>query len=154
MAVITKLYILNEAFDELGLAGYVFNLSPNDQMAALRKLDALVATWEAQGLTINWLFSTDPNTSDPNDEVTVPDSSLTPLTTNLAVRMAPSYGKQVSPDTKQAAAYGLNALRTQRAVIPQQRFPETLPIGTGNNFPYTVYFNNGQPQGDDLEIIP
>ena len=140
MAVITKLYILNEGFDELGLAGYVFNLSPNDQMAALRKLDALVATWEAQGLTINWGFSTDPNDSTPNDEVTIPDSALTALTTALAVRLAPSYGKTVSQDTKMAAAYGLNALRTQRAVVPQQQFPDSLPIGAGNQAIYQKYF--------------
>ena len=140
MAVTTKRYILDQAFDEIGLSGYAFNLSGNDLIAALRKLDALVATWEASGLSIGWVFSSNPDNSDPDDEITVPDASLQALATALAIRLAPSYGKQLSQDTKIAAANGLNALRTATQTIPQQQLPSNLPIGAGNKTVYQKYF--------------
>jgi hypothetical protein len=140
MATTTKLYILNEAFDEIGLADYIFNIQPNELMAALRKLDALVASWEAEGLSIGWVFSADPSNSDPNNPITVPDAALLPLATCTAIRLAPSYGKTISPETKIASITGMNALRTALANIPQQQLPNTLPIGAGNPWPYNHFF--------------
>lgn len=143
----TKRWFITEALDEIGLSSYAFNLSGSDLMAALRKLDTLIATWEAQGLTINWVFSSNYDTSDPDDAVTVPDASLQAVITNLALRIAPSFGKNVSIETRQAAWQGLNALRVSKATIPQQQYPVTTPIGEGNRTELQKYY----PQVDQLE---
>jgi len=157
MAVTTKRQILTEAFEEIGLAGYIFNLAPADVMSALRKLDALVASWEASGLTYGWPFSSNPNDSDPDDEITVPDAAIQPLVCNLALRIAPSFGKQASIETRSAALSGLNILRTQRAFIPKQQFADNVPIGSGNYRGSTLqpYFTPENPinaNGNELEL--
>lgn len=140
MAVTTKRYIVDGAFNELGLAGYIFNLSGDDIMSVLRQLDGLVATWEAQGLTIGWVFSTDPTTSTPSSEVIIPDSALQALTVNLAVIVAPSHGKQISIDTRGNAIRSLNALRSYVVSIPKMQYPDNLPLGQGNKNWNTRYF--------------
>ena len=40
----TKRQLVDDAFGTIGLSGYVFNLSPDQKQAALRKLDAMRAT--------------------------------------------------------------------------------------------------------------
>jgi len=140
MAVTNKRYIVDGALDEIGLSGYVFNLSGDDIMSVLRKLDGLVAVWESQGLTVGWVFSTDPTKTDPDDDVTIPDASLQALIVNLAVRIAPSFGKQVAFETKQTAIQSLNALRSAVVKIPQMQYPDNLPLGQGNKNWNTRYF--------------
>jgi hypothetical protein len=149
MAQTTKRFILDQAFDEIGLAGYVFNLSGSDLMSAIYKLDAMVASWESLSTSIGWVFSANPLDSDPDQQITVPDAALQPLIANLAVRLAPAFGKQVSIETKSAAIMGLNALRTRFVSIPDKVYPDNLPIGTGNRLPLS---NNFYPVTNPLEV--
>lgn len=149
MAQTTKRFILDQAFDEIGLAGYVFNLSGSDLMSAIYKLDAMVASWESLSTSIGWVFSANPLDADPDQQITVPDAALQPLIANLAVRLAPAFGKQVSIETKSAAIMGLNALRTRFVSIPDKVYPDNLPIGTGNRLPLA---NNFYPVTNPLEV--
>lgn len=149
MAITSKRFILDQAFDEIGLAGYIFNLSGSDLMSAIYKLDAMVASWEGLSTEIGWVFSANPLDADPDQQLTIPDAALQPLITNLAVRIAPSYGKQASIGTKSAAVMGLSALRTHLGQIPEKIYPDNLPIGTGNRLPI---YNTFYPLENPLDV--
>jgi len=128
----TKRQFVTAAFEEMGLADYVFDLSPEQLESALRRLDAMLMEWNAKGIRLGYASASSPQDSDLDTETNVPDSAWEAVITNLAVRIAPGYGKTVSPDTKMVAKQGYNTL-LQRATFPlEQQLPETMPSGAGN----------------------
>jgi len=128
----TKRQFVTAAFEEIGLADYVFDLSPEQLESALRRLDAMLMEWNAKGVRLGYASASSPQDSDLDTETNVPDSAWEAVITNLAVRIAPGYGKTVSPDTKMVAKQGYNTL-LQRATFPlEQQLPETMPSGAGN----------------------
>jgi len=128
----TKRQFVTAAFEEIGLADYVFDLQPEQLESALRRLDAMIAEWNAQGVRLGYAMPSSPQDSDLDEPTFVPDSAWEAIITNLAVRIAPGYGKTVSPDTKAIAKSGYNVL-LQRATFPlEKQLPETMPIGQGN----------------------
>ena len=46
----TKREFITQAFEEIGLAAYVFDLTPEQLNSALRRLDAMVGGWAATRL--------------------------------------------------------------------------------------------------------
>ena len=128
----TKRQFVTAAFEEIGLADYVFDLTPEQLESALRRLDAMLMEWNAKGIRLGYASASSPQDSDLDTETNVPDSAWEAVITNLAVRIAPGYGKTVSPDTKMVAKQGYNTL-LQRATFPlEQQLPETMPSGAGN----------------------
>lgn len=157
----TKKQLISEALGELSLQGYEFDISPEEQITALRRLDTMMATWDAKGIRLGYAFPSGPDDSDPDTESGLPDTAVETVYLNLAVRLAPGYGKQVSPDTKRSASEGFDALMAAAAMPRQQQLPNTLPRGAGNR---TVYGYPGPffpgpcrdplriAQGGDLDI--
>ena len=127
----TKQHLVESAYEELGLAGYVFDLEPEELETGLRRCDRLGAEWDALGIRIGYNIA-DHDGSSLNDESGVPDWAENAFVTNLALSIAPTIGKQPSPSTILAARRGLRALLIGNYEIPQMQMPRHMPIGTGN----------------------
>ena len=139
----TKREYIEQAFGELGLAAYVYDLTPDQLNAAGRKLDAMVAGWNSNGVRIGWPMALSPKNIDIDVDTKSPDVAHEAIFLNLAVRLAPSYGKQLSPQTSIFAdtAYS-NLLNQTSSPTPTRRFPTTMPKGAGNK-PHR--YGNGNP---------
>lgn len=136
----SKRQFVSAAFEEIGLASYAFDLQPQQLESALRRLDAMLASWNSLGIRLGYPLPSSPEFSDIDAESEVPDSANEAIITNLAVKLAPSYGKQVMPETKATARETYNTL-ISRAVLPmEQQLPGTMPAGAGNK-PWRVYDN-------------
>lgn len=128
----TKRQFVTAAFEEIGLADYVFDLSPEQLESALRRLDAMMMEWNAQGIRLGYPIASSPQDSDLDTQTNTPDSAWEAVITNLAIRIAPGYGKALMPGTKTNAKAAYNIL-LQRATFPlEKQLPETMPIGQGN----------------------
>ncbi len=134
----SKRQFLTAAFTEIGLANYVFDLQPEDLESALRRLDSMMAEWNAKGIRLAYPIPGSPQDSDLDAESEVPDSANEAIITNLAVRLAPSYGKQVSQLTLVSAKGAYNTLLSRATLPMQQQMPGTMPSGAGNK-PWRVY---------------
>ena len=127
----TKRQFVEQAFDEIGLASYIFDLQPEQLQSALRRLDTMMATWNAQGIRLAYPLPSNPQDSDLDQETDVPDSAYEAIYTNLAIRIAPSFGKQVAIEVKTTAKQAYNVL-LQRATYPiEMQLPRTMPAGAG-----------------------
>jgi hypothetical protein len=127
-----KRQFVTAAFEEIGMADYVFDLQPEQLQGALRRLDAMMMEWNALGIRLGYPIAASPQNSDLDEEANTPDSAWEAVITNLAVRIAPGYGKTVSPDTKMIAKNAYNVL-LQCATFPlEKQLPGTMPIGQGN----------------------
>jgi hypothetical protein len=128
----TKRQFVTQAFEEIGLASYVFDLTPEQLQSALRRLDTMMAAWNALGIRLGYPLPSSPNDSDLDEQTSVPDSSNEAIYTNLAIKLAPSYGKQVMPDAKVTAKESYNTLLARAAMPIEQQLPSTMPSGSGN----------------------
>ena len=100
-----KRQFISAAFEEIGLASYVFDLQPEQLDSALRRLDAMIADWNAKGIRLGYPLPSSPQDSDLDEETNVPDSAYEAIICSLAIRLAPSYGKQVMAETKTTAKH-------------------------------------------------
>ena len=127
----TKRQFVEEAFAELGMASYTFDLSPQQLDACLRRLDTMMATWNARGIRMGYPLPSSPQDSDLDTDTQVPDSANEAIITSLAIRLAPQYGKTVSLDTRTTAKQAYDTLLARAAFPIEQQFPRTLPMGAG-----------------------
>jgi hypothetical protein len=82
----SKRQFVEAAFAEIGLASYVFDLQPQDLEQALRRLDAMMAEWNAKGIRLGYPLPGSPQDSDINAESEVPDSANEAIICNLGIR--------------------------------------------------------------------
>ena len=131
----SKRQFVYAAFSEIGLASYVFDLQPEQLEVARQRLDSMMANWNGKGIRLGYPIPSSPEQGSIDEETYVPDSAHEAIICSLGIRLAPSYGKQVMPETKATAKDGYNTL-LQRATAPlEKQFPNTLPAGAGNK-PY------------------
>jgi hypothetical protein len=136
----SKRQFISAAFEEIGLASYVFDLQPEQLESALRRLDAMMADWNAKGIRLGYPLPSSPQNSSLDEETLVPDSSYEAIICSLGIRLAPSFGKQVMIETKTTAKQGYDIL-LQRATFPlEKQLPATTPSGAGNK-PWRVADN-------------
>ncbi|MEZ7524011.1 packaged DNA stabilization gp4 family protein [Burkholderia vietnamiensis] len=128
----TKRELVEAAYEEIGLAGYVFDLTDEERDTALRRLDRLASQWDAKGIRLGYNLPPSADASSLDDDAGIPDWAEQAFYTNLALRLAPTVGKQVSQDTRIAARDGYRTLLMGNYEIPQMQMPRHMPIGTGN----------------------
>ena len=128
----SKRQFVAAAFEEIGLASYVFDLQPEQLQSAMRRLDAMMADWNGKGIQLGYPLPGSPQDSDLDEPSEVPDSANQAIITNLAIRIAPSYGKVVMLETKAVAKDSYNTLLSRAAMPPEQQLPGTMPSGAGN----------------------
>lgn len=124
--------LVDEAFGEIALQGYVFDVGPEARESGLRRLDAMMAQWNAKGIRLGYALPSSPSASDIDAESGIPDSAYEAVFMNLAVRIAAGFGKTLPPQTLTIARDALETLMSRAAFPPEQQLPNTLPRGAGN----------------------
>lgn len=128
----TKREFINQAFNEIGLASYVFELKPEQLQSALKRLDNMMASWDIKGIRVGYPLPNSTSESSLNEVTNCPDGANEAIKLNLAIRLARPHGKVVSPELKNDAkeAYKtLLSLFTQPATL---QLPGEMPSGAGN----------------------
>jgi hypothetical protein len=139
----TKRQYIVQAFEEIGLPSYVYDLQPEQLQSAARRLDAMMANWNGKGIRIGYPIATNPEDIDLDTETSVPDSANQAIITNLAIQLGPAFGKVILPETKRAAKDGYDVLAARGQAPTTKRIPKGFPQGAGykttrsNNYPFT-----------------
>lgn len=128
----TKEQFVRQAYAELALADYDFDLQPEEVQDGLRRLDSMMATWNGKGIRLAYPVSPNPDDIDGDQDSNVPDAAREAVYSNLAIRLAPGKGKQLSQDTRNTAKEGYDMLISRAAMPNQIQFPQTMPRGSGN----------------------
>lgn len=152
----TKREVVTNAFEEIGLASYVFDLQPEQLQAGLRRLDNMMATWNSRGLRLGYPLPDSPGGSDLDEETNVTDEAIEAMVGNLAIRLAPLFGKTVSPDTKAAARSAYVALLNRRTNTLEKAIDvDAVPAGQGTKYwrqygdPFLIPEDRGITAGPD-----
>lgn len=148
----TKRQLITQAFEEIGLSGD-YTIAAEQYQTALRKLDALMGTWNARGLRLGYPLVSDPATSDIDADSGLPDSALEAAYLNLAIRLAPLIGRTISRETKVSARQAYQCLIT-RSTFPNQMQIANLPSGAGHKSFGDSSYRFLRPPSDPLEAGP
>ncbi len=152
----TKRQFVLQAFEEIGYGSYVYDAQPDELESIRHTLDAMMANWNARGIRVGFPISSSPKDGDLDEQTNVPDSANEAIYLNLACRIGPRFGKQVSPDTKQFAKEALNSLLIKYCLPTEMSLPYFLPRGAGDKNRSFVYLtpakDNLQP-GNDSDLI-
>jgi hypothetical protein len=128
----TKRYVVTEAYAELALAGYVFDLTPDELLWASGRLDMLMGTWLESGIDLGYPVPTGP-ALDLDEGTNLEPWAIEPAMLALAVRIAAAKGKQLAPSTLAAAKSAYDRMAV-RFALPDVAVPyqDTLPVGAGD----------------------
>lgn len=149
----TKRQFVEGAGEEIGMASYVFDIPPETLDAWLRRLDAMMAEWNGQGIRLGYPIPNNPDDSELDQETVVPNWANTAIITNLAIRIAPGEGKAVTAETKSIAFKSFNIVASRSATVPQMQLPGTMPLGSGNRW-YPVGTNFVTPPQNTNVPLP
>jgi hypothetical protein len=128
----TKRQFISQALDEIGVGDYIFDSSPEQLQSALRRLDAMMTMWNAKGIRLGYPVATDADGSSLDQDTGVTDAANEAIFLNLGVRMAPSFGKVVSSETKVAAKLAYDALILLSVIPMEMTLGNSIPAGAGN----------------------
>lgn len=130
----TKGVLITEAYAELALAGYEFDITPEEQQAALRRLDAMMARWNSQGIRIGYALSASPVGGALDTDSGIPAECFEAVYMNLAVNLAAGKGKALAQSTKATAKTSFDALLSRVAMgqLVEQQLSSGTPRGAGN----------------------
>lgn len=140
------------AFEEIGMSNDNYNLSTTQLSTALKRLDAMMATWNGKGVRLSYPLPSNPDDSNLDSDTTVPDFANEAIYLNLAVRIAPSFGKVVSNEMKVDAKRAYRDMLSHNAYPMQERQLDSLPKGAGHkttNFGSSQFFT---PEDSYLDV--
>lgn len=125
----TKRQIVEKAFGKLGLASYIFDLQPDAYQDAMQDLDAMLAEWNGRGIRLGYPIPTNAEGGDLDAAAEVPDKAWAACYSNLALIIAPDFGKEPSRSLKNLAR---QSLQTLMSIKPPNRQLRVMPSGAGN----------------------
>lgn len=101
----------------------------------LRDLNNMLNWWSIDGIDIDW-----ETVEDLDETLYVDDGVIGPIESNLAIYIAPQYSAPVEPWLAVRAEAEKRSVRARVLPDPSE-FPDTLPVGSGNE--WTNYVADG-----------
>jgi hypothetical protein len=128
---ITKGTIVIRALGKLGIANYVFDTEAEEDNSALRQLDSMAARWQGKLEPFGYVQPDSNGQSLPSDTAGIEEQDVDAFISNLAVTLAPDYGKQPSGLLLKQAADTRSEIFIRYARRPEYRLRG--PTGAGND---------------------
>ena len=128
----TKRQIVEMAYEECSLAGYEFNVTPDELFTGLRKLDALMAEWKASSKDLGYNFPASFGDGDLDDLSGIPDAAVQGAAISLAMAIAPAMGKAMGAETRARLNRSLSVIATMCAKSVEQDWSRSTVAGAGN----------------------
>lgn len=128
----TKREFIVAAFEDIGISSYQFDLQPEMLDIARRRLDAMMEEWNANGIRLSYPTASTSQSGSLDDDTNVPDMANSAIISNLALRIAPAFGKQISIDIKISAFKSYTAMLAKNVKVPEVQLARTIPAGQGN----------------------
>jgi hypothetical protein len=137
MAVITldatgvpKSTIVEGAYELCGLSGFEYERTAEELTTGLRKLNALMSLLAKKGADLGFVFPTYGYglLEEPSG---IPDDAVEPVTSLLAVRLAPSLGVALKPEAIAVAAGAMSDLLANYVTAPPTMVPANRFRSTG-----------------------
>ena len=149
--MVSKVDIINGAFELLRISGITVAASPREVSSALQILDDYCAEIKPF-LDLGYVQPATYGDSDPNDYSGLLPGMAGPLKKIMTIQLAPLFGKQMPPALAVIADNGMRSLEQLLVNVSGTQNPATLPIGSGNEWDYRSNKFYTEPNNDDGAI--
>lgn len=139
MLIQTKGDLVRAALRKLGLASdaTLTDVEPQSMQDGVNDLESMMADWydDGSGIDVGYIFTDPEFPPAEGDDHGMPESAVSAVYHNLAVRIAPDYQIAALPKVVAVARNGKERL-TGKAVLSKGKrapYPSRMPIGSGNS---------------------
>jgi len=119
-----------DALEDLVVQADEAPIEPPEGRAVLRMLNDMMAMWAALGVNLGYT-----QVDNLGQEVTIPDGAKIGVKAGLAIIIADKYDVAITPTLAKKAKDGWDAILNLVVEIGESQYPDTLPQGSGNNYP-------------------
>lgn len=137
MATRTKGYIVDEAFNLLAISGLTTVPTAREVERALNRLEDMMYELESRNICSSYVFESFP---DANTESGIPPQFTNAALTNVAVRIAASYGRPLTADIASQARQSMSNWSARTAKVNPINPPSRQPRGSGNTFRWQNWY--------------
>lgn len=128
----TKRQIVEMAYEECSLAGYEFNVTPEELFIGLRSLDGLMAEWASSSKDLGYNFPATFGGGDLDDVSGIPDAAIRGVAISLAMEIAPKMGKQMSAESRARLTKSMSVINALCAKRVSMGWARSTVAGAGN----------------------
>ena len=128
----TMLEVVQDAMEEIGVKTAEVALTNDELQSGIRRCNDMLTEWDDLGIIVGY----NP-VLNGSDTLEVDRNAIGAIKFKLAIRLAPSFQKVVPPSLAESASESFGRLEASSANIGDVAYPDTLPIGSGNQCPNT-----------------
>lgn len=125
--MITAIQIINGAAVDLGVKTAEIALESDDFNVFFDKMNDMLLEWADLGLTPAFI-----EVFNGSDTVNIDDNARAAVKANLAARCASAFQKTITLELASLASDTLEKLQISTDFIGEIEYPDTLPLGSGN----------------------
>ncbi|QDP63206.1 MAG: putative peptidoglycan hydrolase [Prokaryotic dsDNA virus sp.] len=122
--------VVEDAFEEIGVKTAEVPLTNDELQSGIRRCNDMLTGWDDIGIIVGYT-----EVLSGDDTMKVDRSAVGAIKYNLAVRLAPSYQKVVSATLFALSTSTLDILMASNTDLSEIAYPDTLPVGSGNECP-------------------
>lgn len=127
----TKIKLIDRAYSKLVISGITVDPTADDVVLAVEELECMAQEWQGRNICLSFNFEDCPKCS---SESGVPKRYENAVITNLALRLAPDFGKAVDDQLYRQARQSLDYVSgaSMREILTPPPYPRRQPIGEAN----------------------
>lgn len=119
--------VVQDAFEEIGVKTAEVPLTDDELQSGIRRCNDMLTEWDDIGIIVGY----NP-VLNGDDIIEVDRNAVAAIKYNLAIRLAPSFQKIVGNTLAALASGTLDVLMASNTDISNIAYPDTLPLGSGN----------------------
>lgn len=123
----TAAQLIKQSLQEILVQASESPLEADEYRDCIFVLNSFMADLEANGVDLDYT-----PIDSLSDEITVPAGAIMGLVSNLAILVAPQFGKSVSLELVKKAKKGMATIYRLGQTVAITEYPDTLPRGSGN----------------------
>lgn len=132
--------VVQDAMEDIGVKAAEISLTPDELQSGIRRLNDMLAQWDQLGIIVGY----NPVTNG-DDVLELDPAAIAAAKAKLAIKLAPSYSKVITPGLVENARESMDMLEIMNSHIGEIAYPDSLPLGSGNSCGGTyvdqVFFN-------------
>jgi len=120
--------VVSDSFEEIGVKTAEVPLTDDELQSGIRRCNDMLLEWGDIGIIVGYN-----EVLNGDDVVNVERNAIGAVKYNLAIRLAPSFQKVVGNALAALASGTLEVLMASNTDISNIAYPDTLPLGSGND---------------------
>lgn len=125
----TKGEIVSEAYAWLGISGITTEPTPGEVTRGLNLLEKMAREFDSRNICTNFNYEDSPA---PTTESGIDDAYTYAAETQLGIRLAPYFGKELTVTQRMQASGSLSNWAARTSVTRRVPYPSRMPKGRGN----------------------